>query len=47
LRRTLLETPIVSMDSRLFALLRGLLGKHPSIYGSAVRAAWGRITTRG
>jgi flavin-dependent dehydrogenase len=46
LQRTLLETPIVSMDSHFFALLRALLGKHPAVYGSAVRAAWGRITAR-
>ena len=46
LQRTLLETPIVSMDSHFFALLRSLLGKHPAVYGAAVRAAWGRITAR-
>jgi flavin-dependent dehydrogenase len=46
LQRTLLEVPIISMDSRLFALLRSLLGNHPSIYGSALRTAWERIRAR-
>jgi len=27
-------------------LLRGVLGRHPSLYGSAVRAALRRITAR-
>jgi digeranylgeranylglycerophospholipid reductase len=47
LQRTLLETPIISMDGGFFALLRGLLGRHPRIYGSAVRMAWQRVTARG
>jgi digeranylgeranylglycerophospholipid reductase len=44
LQRTLLETPIISMDGSFFALLRGLLSKHPSVYGSALRLAWQRVT---
>lgn len=46
LQRTLLETPIISMDGGFFGLLRGVLGRHPSLYGSAVRAALRRVTTR-
>jgi flavin-dependent dehydrogenase len=46
LQRTLLEVPIISMDSRLLALLRSLLGNHPSVYGSALRMAWGRLRAR-
>jgi flavin-dependent dehydrogenase len=46
LQRTLLETPIISMDGGFFGLLRGVLGRHPSLYGSAVRAALRRVTAR-
>ena len=46
LQRTLLETPIISMDSGFFNTIRLLLSKHPRIYGSAVRMAWQRVTTR-
>jgi len=46
LQRTLLETPIISMDSGFFALVRSLLSKHPSIYGSALRMAWQRVYRR-
>jgi geranylgeranyl reductase len=46
LQRTLLETPIISMDSGFFTMIRLLLSKHPRIYGSAVRMAWQRVTTR-
>lgn len=44
LRRALLELPIIGMDSGFYALLRGVLGKHPRIYGAAFRAAWQRVT---
>ncbi len=46
LQRTLLETPIISMDSGFFSMIRLLLSKHPRLYGSAVRMAWQRVTTR-
>jgi digeranylgeranylglycerophospholipid reductase len=46
LQRALLETPISSMDSSYLSMLRALLGKHPYIYGSAVRIAWQRMTAR-
>jgi digeranylgeranylglycerophospholipid reductase len=45
LRHALLEVPIIGMDSSFFSLLRGLLNKHPSIYGSALQAVWQRVTT--
>jgi flavin-dependent dehydrogenase len=46
LQRTLLETPIIGMDSGFFSIIRSLLSKHPRIYGSAVRVAWQRVTAR-
>lgn len=46
LQRLLLETPIISMDSRFFGMLRQLLSHHPRIYGSAVRMAWQHLTAR-
>jgi hypothetical protein len=46
LQRTLLETPIIAMDSSFFALLRSLLGQHPRLYGSAFQALWGRVIAR-
>jgi flavin-dependent dehydrogenase len=46
LQRALLETPIISMDSGFFNMIRLLLSKHPRMYGSAVRMAWERVTTR-
>jgi flavin-dependent dehydrogenase len=45
LQRTLLETPIIAMDSSFFSLLRSLLGQHPRLYGSAFQALWQRVTT--
>jgi len=46
LQRTLLETPIIGMDSGFFGMIRTLLSQHPRIYGSAVRMAWQRMKTR-
>jgi geranylgeranyl reductase len=46
LQQVLLETPIISMDSSLFGVIRNLLGKHPSIYGSAIRSAFHRVVAR-
>ena len=46
LQRTLLETPIIAMDSSFFALLRSLLSQHPRLYGSAFQALWQRVTAR-
>jgi geranylgeranyl reductase len=46
LQQVLLETPIISMDSSLFGVIRNLLGKHPSVYGSAIRTALHRVVAR-
>jgi digeranylgeranylglycerophospholipid reductase len=46
LQSTLLETPIVGMDGSFFGILRSLLGRHPSVYGSAFKAALRRVATR-
>jgi hypothetical protein len=46
LQRTLLETPIVNMDSGFFSMLRSLLGHHPRVYGSVFRGALRRVTAR-
>ncbi|MGO8950612.1 MAG: FAD-dependent monooxygenase [Ktedonobacterales bacterium] len=46
LQQVLLETPIISMDNNLFAMLRNLLGRHPSIYGSVFRSALRRVVAR-
>ena len=46
LQQVLLETPIISMDNSLFTAVRNLLGKHPSIYGSAFRTALRRVVAR-
>jgi geranylgeranyl reductase len=46
LQQVLLETPIISMDSSLFGVVRNLLGKHPSVYGSAIRTALHRVVAR-
>lgn len=46
LQRALLETPIISMDSSYLNMLRTLLSKDPHLYGSAIRIAWQRVTTR-
>ncbi len=46
LQRFLFETPIIGMDSHVFAVVRSLLGNHPRIYGSAVKVAWKRVTAR-
>jgi digeranylgeranylglycerophospholipid reductase len=43
LQRVLLETPIIGMDSSLFALLRNLLNQHPGLYGSVLQTTWHRI----
>jgi digeranylgeranylglycerophospholipid reductase len=44
LQHSLLEIPIIGMDSNFFSLLRGLLGRHPRIYRSAFQAVWQRVT---
>ncbi len=46
LQKTLLETPIIGMDSSFFGLIRSLLSKHPGLYSGAVRAAWQRVRAR-
>ncbi|HKB46499.1 MAG TPA: hypothetical protein VKC57_02310, partial [Ktedonobacterales bacterium] len=46
LQRTLLETPIVNMDSGFFGMLRSLLSHHPRVYGSVFRGALRRVTAR-
>jgi digeranylgeranylglycerophospholipid reductase len=46
LQQVLLETPIISMDGGFFGIIRNLLGKHPSIYGSAFRTALRRVVAR-
>lgn len=46
LQRALFETPIVSMDSSFFGLIRTLLSSRPSLYGSALKLAWQRVTAR-
>jgi len=46
LQRTLFETPIISMDSGFFSMVRSLLGRSPTFYSTALRAAWQRVTTR-
>jgi digeranylgeranylglycerophospholipid reductase len=46
LQSTLLETPIIGMDGSFFGMLRSLLGRHPSVYGSAFKAALRRVTAR-
>lgn len=43
LERTLFQTPILGMNSHFFRLLRGLVAHQPSLYGSALRAAWDRM----
>ena len=43
LQRVLLETPIIGMDSSLFALLRNLLNQHPGLYGAVLQTTWHRI----
>ncbi|MFI5274231.1 MAG: FAD-dependent monooxygenase [Ktedonobacterales bacterium] len=43
LQSTLLETPIIGMDGSFFGLLRSLLGRHPSLYGAAFKAALRRV----
>ena len=47
LRRALFETPIVSMDSSFFGLIRTLLANRPGLYGTALKVAWQRVTARG
>ncbi len=47
LQRTLFETPIISMDSSFFGLIRQLFAQRPALYGSAIRAAVSRVGVRG
>lgn len=47
LRRALFETPIISMDSSFFGLVRTLLANRPGLYGTALKVAWQRVTARG
>ncbi len=46
LRRTLFETPIISMDSGFFAMIRGLLGQSPGLSLAAVQAIRQRLSRR-
>ncbi len=46
LRRALFETPIISMDSSFFGLIRTLLANRPGLYGTALKVAWQRVTAR-
>ncbi len=46
LRRTLFETPIISMDGGFFGIVRNLLAQNPKLYSSALQAAWRRLTGR-
>jgi flavin-dependent dehydrogenase len=46
LQRTLFATPIVSMDSNFFGLLRAMVGLRPGLYGFVLRSAWQRMTSR-
>ena len=43
LQKALLSVPIIGMDSNFFALMRGLLGKHPRLYRSAFHALGKRM----
>ena len=43
LQKALLGVPIIGMDGSFFALMRGLLGKHPRIYRSAFQALSKRV----
>ena len=43
LQKALLSVPIIGMDSNFFALMRSLLGKHPRLYRSALRAVSTRV----
>lgn len=47
LQRALFETPIVSMDSSFFGLIRTLFANRPGLYGTALKMAWQRVTARG
>jgi flavin-dependent dehydrogenase len=47
LQRVLFETPIVSMDSSFFGLIRTLFANRPGLYGTALKMAWQRVTARG
>jgi digeranylgeranylglycerophospholipid reductase len=47
LKRALFETPIVSMDSSFFGLIRTLFANRPGLYGTALKMAWQRVTARG
>ncbi|HEU5347945.1 MAG TPA: NAD(P)/FAD-dependent oxidoreductase, partial [Ktedonobacterales bacterium] len=47
LRRALFETPIISMDSSFFGLIRTLFASRPGLYGTALKMAWQRVTARG
>lgn len=46
LQRALFETPIISMDSSFFGLIRTLLANRPGLYGTALKMAWQRVTAR-
>ncbi len=46
LQSALLETPIIGMDGSFFGLVRSVMGRHPSVYGAALRSAWRRATAR-
>ncbi|HEV8194784.1 MAG TPA: NAD(P)/FAD-dependent oxidoreductase [Ktedonobacterales bacterium] len=46
LQRTLFETPIISMDSSFFGLIRSLFAQRPALYGSAIKAAVARVGAR-
>ncbi len=43
LQRALLSVPIIGMDSNFFSLMRGLLGRHPRLYRSALHALSRRV----
>jgi flavin-dependent dehydrogenase len=47
LKRALFETPIASMDSSFFGLIRTLFANRPGLYGTALKMAWQRVTARG
>ena len=43
LQRALLSVPIIGMDGNFFSLMRGLLGRHPRLYRSALHALSKRV----
>ncbi len=46
LQKALLGVPIIGMDSNFFSLMRGLLGRHPRLYRSALHALGKRVGLR-